>query len=384
MAKELTAEEKINALKAKANALAKKIDELNAIAGDNDGMRFIFSPMIMQMLRAECVYISGSSEDIKKKYETSSTVTLNPAELLASLPDKPDKEYQPIFANSFGPWNAKFYFSDECKYRILWILKEPYNTKWDYGDRGGHNQAEEYNNYKNIDNPTLSTIISVSKSILEKLLPNKSLTEEDVMGHICIIEANHFPGLAFEVTHTDDKKETRTDDKKETHTDNKIIGEEWIQKINGELLSELINFYNPLIVLGPRVTLDYTVNEVGADFFNWIRKNVYIQNPKTSIIIEPLTENSDIGSGNLLDDEPSVLGRKVAQTGNLSLCEKEKVQESKEEKNDSDSNYMGAVLDKKGTLWISWYHPANFGKWSEDVIKQISDFIDEVITQLKK
>lgn len=352
-------ERRVAALKEQADALADKIVALNKMAGSDSRLKATVSSVIMQMLRAEHVYISD--KDVQR-YKAINTATLNPKHLLTSMPgnvgDDRQETFKAIFANSFGPWNADFYFSPECRYRILWMLKEPYITlqSWEKGDCGGHDQAQENKHYEKIDNATLSTIVTVSKSILHHLL-NEDLSEDKVMDHICILEANHFPGMAFGGTTTNDS----------------IIGKDWIKGINAErLLPALIDYYSPTVILGPRNTLVYTTSY--GHFFNWIRKNTY--NPDH---LRPFPFESD-GYGDHLDEEQFVLDRKIVNTGNKRLYKKEDIQEYNKEKNDSASNYMSAALDEKGTLWVAWYHPANFGKWSYTIINGLAEFILHVLS----
>lgn len=229
----------IEILTAKANALAEKIRTLNAIAGGNVELRAKLSPIVMQMLRAEHVYIP---EKIVTKYRKQDygykTVTLHPEDLLTTLPEEDsDKKYQPIFANSSGPWNADSYFQldgNNKKFKVLWLLKEPYNVKWDKGDRGGHNQAEDFKEYKYEElYTTHKNLIKYTQSLFEYL--GVHLTVKETMLRICIIQLNHFPGLSF----------------KSKSTSKKLDSQEWRNwvDINRELLYSLFKFYNPHFII---------------------------------------------------------------------------------------------------------------------------------------
>lgn len=164
-----------------------------------------------------------------------------------------------IHGNSFGPYKPEEYFK-ENQFRILWILKESYIKKgsWIEGARGEVDQAEEYvewhNQYGKMDNPTHDKIISLSRIILQEVLKkNKDdLSDEEVMNHLCIIEVNHFPGLAFNSTNSNDS-----------------LIRKWVE-YNNSLIETLIDFYNPNMVIGGTSFFGYFTSY--AAYFNFINK----------------------------------------------------------------------------------------------------------------
>ena len=189
-------------------------------------------------------------EDFLGNFKFPKLATLDPDVIKDSTYDG---ESEIIRGNSFGPFNPDEYFKDG-NFRILWILKEPYVKNGEYealisGLReflGGHDQGKQYFDEgwsviklpaKDGGNPTIANLIRISKVILEELWGPFNGNDEEaimkqVMGHICILEVNHFPGLAFQSSNSNDD----------------LIGE-WAQW-NEELIRELIGFYNPNVIIG--------------------------------------------------------------------------------------------------------------------------------------
>lgn len=165
-----------------------------------------------------------------------------------------------IKGNSFGPYLPNSYFQNDV-FKICWLLKEPYIELESYlnGDRGSHNQAAEYVQYYvengKFGNQTHDNLLVLSQIILRELakisdddvkqvsdnslriqirkLKNEKIDDlGDVMSHICILETNHFPGLALKTPDT-----------------NEMNHRKWVQ-YNKELIKVLLDFYNPNVVIG--------------------------------------------------------------------------------------------------------------------------------------
>lgn len=332
MAKELTPEEKgrINALKAKADALARGIEYLNKIAGDDQEMKAQFSPLIMQMLRAEHVYIPIVNVE---SYRESDTVTLDPKDLYTEIPEDSRKLFQPIFANSFGPWNADNYFKmdgDHSKYRILWILKEPFNENWNDGDRGGHNQAEEFNDLNKLY-PTHKKLVNLNRVFFENC--GVFLTMQETMLRTGVLEFDYFPGLSFNNPKTNDQ-----------------VIYKWAE-INARLNKALIKFYDPTIVFGIRDYMGYLCNfkdedgniKVEPDIFNVLRGGY-----------EALEEHKYFNVS--ISDEPT--------KGGFSLKEKEKIDAS--------------ILYTENRIYVGYNHPLGM---TED---EMTIIFDSIKNQIKK
>lgn len=212
---------------------------------------------IMARLREEYIFAKNS---YIKNFNNAPVATIKPysdcvkPELEAGdIEGTEDNEYSRIHANSFGPFNPDEYFKNG-NFKILWVLKEPFVEYGEYEDLmsclrkflGGHDQGKQYwdEGWSVIKlpaekggNPTIANLIRISKMILKELGEpfngnNEEVVMEQVMKHICIIEVNHFPGLAF----------------KTKKSDNPIIGE-WAE-FNKSLIETLIAFYNPDVIIG--------------------------------------------------------------------------------------------------------------------------------------
>lgn len=180
--------------------LVKYIKDISNNSVDNGISKAVCSHKIMKLLREECVFI-------RKEYLVAANhnkyATLNPDDEGVKNKISPNNlvtEWFPIFANSFGPFNPQKYFASPIK--ILWLLKEPFIEKetWIKGDRGKHDQAEENKNWDEIEeNPTLENLIKRTQTILNEInhKSESTISEQAAMSQTCILEFNHFPGLAF-------------------------------------------------------------------------------------------------------------------------------------------------------------------------------------------
>lgn len=254
----MTIEEKTKAYKIKVNKLIKEIEEiLNSHLSKSKQ-----SDKITARLREEYIFAKNS---YIKKFNNASLVTIDPysedvkPELEeGDIEGTEDDEYSRIPAYSFGPFNCPVYFDDDI-FKIFWLIKEPFCENPDElveayykNDSDYYNQAKSYSTWDSLEYKTHINIVKISQIILTQLahieLDNildervknslSELREEDlddmnqVMKHICIIEVNHFPGLAF------NSKISK----------NSLIGD-WAE-INNDLIQELIAFYNPNVIIG--------------------------------------------------------------------------------------------------------------------------------------
>ncbi len=278
---------------------------------------------------------------ILEKIFFQSEATIDPSKIA-------DEEYQGdtviIRGNSFGPFDSKKYFESPIK--ILWILKEPLITKGTWFskyDRGGHNQAEENNSWENMeDNPTLENLIHTTQTLLHNLDDsNKTYTEQQAMDHICILEVNHFPGLAFNSWKSDDR-----------------IIKTWVA-LNFNLIKNLIEFYKPIIIIGGETFMGYFTPYY--DMLNWYSDK----------------ENSDIP---------------FRETGELKYY-RYKDENGKEIKVDTiflqkivrawgGENKHSMVKTSNGCYWINAYHPSNKGEKYKILTRNIEKFAYDIYHDL--
>ncbi len=192
------------------------------------------------------VTIDPYSEDVKPELEEVDTEGIC------------DDDYCRIPTYSFGTFDNEAYFADDV-FKIFWLIKEPFCENPDElfeaywkNDSDYYNQAKSNSSWDNLEYNTHINLVRISQIVLVELAKSKlhdtlnettksyllKLKKEDfddmnhVMKHICIIEVNHFPGLAFKTKKSKDA----------------LIGQ-WAQ-LNEELIKKLIEFYNPNVIIG--------------------------------------------------------------------------------------------------------------------------------------
>lgn len=135
-----------------------------------------------------------------------------------------------IKANTVGPLFPSEYFSGHYTPRFLLLMKESFieMESWNNNDRGGNNQIDVW---KSLEYETHIKSISYIKNFLDEL-GIKYDNIYDVMKHICVVNTQLFPGLAF--------KSHRTNDK---------LLKPWAIQ-NELLITELIKYYDPQYILG--------------------------------------------------------------------------------------------------------------------------------------
>lgn len=309
-----------------ANSLAEKINVLRKNATESE--LYSFSDLVMGLLRAEHLFIN---QEVINSFKNKSFATIDPDDVES---DFNGTDIQPVFANSFGPWNSKEYFNlkgNKNEPRLMWILKEPYikeETWYTNQDRGGHNQAAEYYAWEILDCDTHINIVKISKAFLDCIF-EKELDYNEVMKHICIVELNHFPGLAFQ----------------SPNTDNNLIAE-WA-KINSALIRSLVDFYSPNLILGSRDTL-YPLAE-------------------SESINSPENKKDKIDLFNWLASRESSKDADFTGRYNCSILKGRRLFPIKEHKKEIFSQtkkeywkkYVTAVIDDRNTFWVNCnHHPA--------------------------
>lgn len=228
-----------------------------------------------------------------------------------------------VFGNSFGPFNPEKYCKQDLK--ILWLLKEPLiksRTSWLKGDRGGHNQALYNQTWEKMEeNPTVENLIKITREILQ-IVNERKYTEQEAMEHICILEVNHFPGLAFQSSNSNDD----------------LIGE-WAQW-NEELIRELIGFYNPNIIIGAQSFMGYFTSNL--NLLNWFSDS----NNNENSVYE--------------DGCPNIIFKNII----------------KKTWGGTDKHSM--VRTEDGRYWINAYHPGVYGKNLNILNTNITKFAEEL------
>lgn len=350
-------------LKKDSDKLANEFEDI--IRNHPDAERSDISNKLMARMRLETIYLT---EDVVIRYKASPYVTINPSEvkLKGELNDE-DKNYE-IRAYSFGPFNPNVYFKEDTL-KILWLLREPLMKSGDldkytsgrYKYLGGFDQASQYStwedivaddeNYKTQCEGTKIKLIRLTQKLLSALagmeaakidqikdvklrgqikrLKDENLnfdennaSEEEiakvmnkVMKHICILEVNHFPGLAFKGTNSDDGKV-----------------KEWAN-FNVNIISELIKFYNPSIIIFGH-TLEYYDNF--ENFKDEVFKR-YFQN------------------------DLEIFGDRIVECAYIDACSEEEIIVDKDTKTKIEQFYVGRnikYLGESGKIYIQANHPS--------------------------
>ncbi len=285
------------------------------------------------------IYVKN--EDINKRKATidlSKTIT----HLLPSQKEgKGLNDFTKIHAYSFGAFNLENFVNS--KFKILWILKEPLITPYDFNQfecgykiLGGFNQADDYyrNGWNTIrrtrandGNKTIANILRTSRQIIESrtqiLSSSSSVPEEDimkiVMDNVAILEINHFPGLNF----------------CNFKTDGGLLKNWCSQDIKDEI-EDFISDFEIKIVIGNEDNLylltnnDHTFGNLKSITLEEFKKKY----PKTL---------------------PTILSREIIN---------------------SIKQINGVILDSENTMWFCWYHPSA-SKNPDPLIAAISDALME-------
>lgn len=163
-------------------------------------------------------------------------VTLKRAECKSDILVSEYYKYYEIKANTVGPLYPIDYFNNKHIPLILFLLKEPFIEKdsWYKNDHGGNNQVDVW---KSSEYPTQQKAIEYAKKFLLEL-GVKYDNPDNYLKHICVINVQLFPGLAFIKNGSDDN-----------------LLKPWALE-NRSLIETLIDFFNPKYVIGGH-TLKY-------------------------------------------------------------------------------------------------------------------------------
>ncbi|MBO5957004.1 MAG: hypothetical protein J6Q39_05555 [Bacteroidales bacterium] len=178
---------------------------------------------------------------------------------------KDGEEYVTIKANDGGAFSPDWEKSD---LKILFILRESYILKksyYEYGDRGGHKQNEEYDDNNELwGNSTYRNVVKICYFIYHSKLgiPLKEVDfkQDEVWDEACdifrkhaaVICANPFPGLAFCSIDTDP-----------------VLLAEWLKLPEvQELLKEKIGRLDPKYIYG---AFDLGLVSSYSHLFGWLK-----------------------------------------------------------------------------------------------------------------
>lgn len=324
----------------------------------------ILSDCINALIRSEYIYLRR--DYVCEFYGSEATINpyLFPEKVRTNIQSGEEYLYEKIFANSFGPFNPEEYFKIDRKFRIVWLLKEPYILpgSWYNGDRGGHDQAQGY--YKegwdvirqspdNGGNPTIANLLRYSKKLLEGLIEglkekflsiDENVAMKEVMNHICILEVNHFPGLAFNGTNS------------EKNLNN------W-GSYNKELLKVLINFYKPNIIFYPKedpAKICLPNNLIKVAYKDNGEKECAEEGESTRFVIDDFCHLPNV-------PKPSILDRDLKRS-----WFKKDIISTKEKR------YKATILqDGSSCLWICFLHPSFNWPKLDNVISWICRIFEE-------
>lgn len=324
----------------------KKIQSKHALSQEAKANEFAkLSDDLMKALTQENLFIQ---KEYFQKFEEGKETTINPTkEEVELVMDGEEKksEYEQVFADSFGPFKPFNYFMTTTK--IVIVDWEPYMKSKELDDYrrnrrpilGGHLQAKEFPTYNMLEASTHRLAVDFSKLLLSKFSVDK--TKDEVMqDHMCILEHNHFPALAF----ADSSSSTKS---------NVQIFAEW----NRYILSSLLEFYAGDIVIGHRDFLNYLSSPYEGMF------NVAIQKG----IIVPEGESTE----HLLKAYPdaSIIGRKILRSWFNHIL---------------GGDGASALLDERGTLWIGYVHfqSRRGDQWSHQDQEKLASWIHRILSEV--
>ena len=306
---------------------------------------------MMNLQRELCLFLH---RDYLRKAITKNYATINPSDSLVCFDISQDEDFvdlfYPLFANSLGPYIPESFFYQDITF--TWVLREPYIYKesWEKGDCGGHNQIEYYNTEEKIkkaNNPTHNTIIDLTGKILQQRNGSK-VSIKEVMERIAIIELNHFPGLAF----------------KSTKTNNSIISL-WAS-LHEELIKYYLQFLGSKVIIGHKKTLSGLTEgheEAKYGFFDYLQYHSFEEMKSeegypTATILDYDIENSFQGHHTY-----------TPETGTNAGKPKEK--------------RSSAIIDSGKRLWVGYQDQLSYGPWKNEELKtNFSNWINKFISNV--
>lgn len=304
---------------------------------------------IMRKIRCLSLFIR---KDYFSEFENGTSTTINPNDpRVKTFLDEKDNpnDFEQIHANSFGPVNPFLFFSSSSRFIFVgmesYMLREElekYRAK-EIAQLGGHDQSKEFPTYDSIEAPTIYHAVD----LIQLLLSKQSIIEskDEIMPHhLCVLEHNFFPALAFNGNRISNISHIKT----------------WAKEYK-DILTLLLNFYEGSdgnVIIGHRDHLGYLCSYDGLF-------NVALSDGEKCLEGE--------STGALLEAYPdaSIVGRKIVRSWfNHQLGGKG----------------ASALLDEKGTLWIGYVSPSSWrgDQWSADDQKILATWIHRLLSGLKK
>lgn len=282
-----------------------------------------------------------------REFENGTEITINPERKevkLAFNKDDSRNDYEEIFAYSFGPFNPYKYFLSPKK--IIIVDWEPFMLvgeleKYRAGEilqLGGHLQAKEFPTYDKLEANTHRIAVDFCKHLMSKFSVDK--TKDEIMqDHMCILEHNFFPALAF----TNNCSSNQSHMKKFS---------EW----NKDILSFLLDFYEGDIIIGHRDFMGHICSYGGMFNAALWKDNPDSEGESTEILLQ--------GRHNA-----TIIGRRIIRSWfNHNLGGKG----------------ASAILDEKGKLWIGYVHfqSRRGDQWSLDDQEELASWIHRLFAKL--
>lgn len=275
-------------LKKESEKLAQDFEAI--IKNHPDTEKADISNELMAKMCLASIYLPKEVVESYERAPKGHKITIDPAaaKLYGEITEEEKNNYYRIRAYSFGPFDPVEYFKSKVK--ILWLLKEPYCesiNELNGTEIKDYRQALKNMTWKEAKkNTTLRNLIEYTKTLLEKLgiVYNGEEDEimQQVMNHICILEVNHFPGLAFNA-------ENDKSDENDKHTDNDKI-KLWAE-INRKLIKLLISFYSPNILIGG-FTIRHFYNNILKFYLSTLKD--YIDNGNKDLLSSIGIEAQDV------------------------------------------------------------------------------------------
>lgn len=280
------------------------------------------------------------------KFEEGTEITINPEKIKLVLDNDENKDdYEHVFAYSFGPFKPLKYFA--ASKNIVVVEWEPYMLrgeleKYRAGEipqLGGHLQAKEFSTYDKLEAQTHIVAVDFCQLLMSKFSVYK--TKDEIMhDHMCILEHNYFPALAF----------TNNSSSKKSYM-NKFA--EW----NKDILSSFLDFYEGDIIIGHMNMLGYLCFPYSG-LFNVARQ-------------DGNKESEGESTDKLLSvyPEASITGHKITRSWfNHNL----------------GGNGASALLDEKGKLWVGYVHfkSRRGDQWSRQDQEEMASWIHRILSGL--
>lgn len=280
------------------------------------------------------------------KFEEGTETTINPEKIKLFLDNDENKDnYEHVFAYSFGPFKPLKYFAASKK--IVVVDWEPYMLRGELEkyrtgkipQLGGHLQAKEFSTYDKLEAQTHIVAVDFCQLLMSKFSVYK--TKDEIMhDHMCILEHNYFPALAF--------------------TNNSCSEKSYMKKFaewNKDILSSFLDFYAGDIIIGH-------VNMLG-----------YLCFPYPGLLKVARQDGNKESEGESTDKllsaypEASITGHKITRSWfNHNL----------------GGNGASALLDEKGKLWVGYVHfkSRRGDQWSHQDQEEMASWLHRILSGL--